>query len=190
MTVKPKGRPRSEIARQAILTAAAELLNEVGFEALTIDAIAKRAGSSRQTIYRWWRSLAAVVADAVVSGYVAMPQFVIPNSGALGHDLKTWIHSVAEGHSSAQQVVRALAIAASEDTDAANSLYEQITGPHYSALVERLALGQAKGQLPAEVNTQAIADALIGTVLFQALARRQSLERLRGVVDVLVPEIN
>jgi len=66
---KPKqvGRPRSESARERILVAARELLDERGLRAMTIEAIAERAGTSKVTVYRWWSHKAAVVLDAMLA---------------------------------------------------------------------------------------------------------------------------
>ena len=46
----PKGRPRSEEARQAVFQAVLDLVNESGYSALTIEAIASRSGVGRPTI--------------------------------------------------------------------------------------------------------------------------------------------
>jgi AcrR family transcriptional regulator len=48
-----RGRPRSETAHRAILEAASELLLERGPGAVSMDAVAERAGVSKATIYRW-----------------------------------------------------------------------------------------------------------------------------------------
>src|ERR671934_1028194 len=61
------GRKRSEESRQAILAAAAELTSEVGFAGLTIEGIAARSGTGKQTIYRWWPSKADVLLDALAT---------------------------------------------------------------------------------------------------------------------------
>lgn len=61
---KKLGRPRSEKTKQAILSAAYDLLLENGFGAVTIEKIAERAGVSKATIYKWWSNKAAVVMDA------------------------------------------------------------------------------------------------------------------------------
>jgi len=58
------GRPRNPRTQQRILNAAADLVLEQGFKALTIDAIAGRAGVGRMTIYRRWPNKAAIVMDA------------------------------------------------------------------------------------------------------------------------------
>ncbi len=62
---RPRGRPRDEAATRSIHRAALDLLKEAGYGALTIDGIARRAGVGRQTIYRWWPSIADVVLDAL-----------------------------------------------------------------------------------------------------------------------------
>ncbi len=59
----PPGRPRSEAARQAILTAAYQLLRERPIPEITADALAKRTGVSKATLYRWWPSKEAIILD-------------------------------------------------------------------------------------------------------------------------------
>ena len=60
----PNPARRNERSRQAILTATADLLGEVGYTKLTVEAIAARAGVGKQTIYRWWTDKGALVLDA------------------------------------------------------------------------------------------------------------------------------
>ena len=62
------GRRRNAAARDAILDATFELLRAQGASGVTIDAIAEAAGVGRQTIYRWWPTKGAVVAEAMVRG--------------------------------------------------------------------------------------------------------------------------
>lgn len=69
---------RSEVSRQAILEATLDLLGVKGatgthvtVQRLTIEAISKRAGVSKSTIYRWWDSKAAVVLDAFLAEYLS-----------------------------------------------------------------------------------------------------------------------
>jgi AcrR family transcriptional regulator len=65
------GHPRSERSRQSILAAAGALLHEQGLRAMTIEAVAARAGVSKKTIYRWWPSR-GVLAHAY-NEHVLMP---------------------------------------------------------------------------------------------------------------------
>jgi AcrR family transcriptional regulator len=70
MTMKPKkhkGRQRSAAAEAAILDAAVELLERKPLCEVTAEAIAKRAGVSKATIYKWWPNRNRVAMDAFLS---------------------------------------------------------------------------------------------------------------------------
>src|SRR6266436_5301783 len=69
------GRPRDQEARNAILRASLSLVKKFGYRSLTIDKIAQRAGTGKTTIYRWWPSKAAVVAEAFLSYISAQIEF-------------------------------------------------------------------------------------------------------------------
>src|SRR5438128_1349266 len=71
---RPRGRPRSERSRTAVLAAAAELLFSEGYSAITMDRLAERAAVSKATIYKWWSSKGAVVVDA----FLATVQPLVP----------------------------------------------------------------------------------------------------------------
>ena len=58
------GRPRSEQARQDILEAAYRLLKSEGFQSVGSHEIAKAAGVSSATLYRWWDSKEEILFDA------------------------------------------------------------------------------------------------------------------------------
>ncbi|MBB4858639.1 AcrR family transcriptional regulator [Novosphingobium chloroacetimidivorans] len=64
------GRRRSETVRQSILTAALHLLQTEALQSITIEAIAREAGVSKATIYRWWSSKALVVIDAFIENHI------------------------------------------------------------------------------------------------------------------------
>lgn len=73
-TEKPKtrggGRPRSESTRRSILSATLFLLKDESVQSITIEAIARQAGVSKATIYRWWNSKASVVIDAFIENHL------------------------------------------------------------------------------------------------------------------------
>ena len=62
------GRPRSEKARRAVIKSTLELLEKNGFNDLSIEAVASRAGVGKATVYRWWSNKAELVIAAFVSG--------------------------------------------------------------------------------------------------------------------------
>src|SRR5580704_17135087 len=83
------GRRRSDAAREAILDATFRLLSSPASDAVTIDAIASAAGVGRQTIYRWWPTKGAVVADALARHARA----VVPerDTGSFAGDLAAFL---------------------------------------------------------------------------------------------------
>src|SRR5689334_19605183 len=83
------GRRRNDAAREAILDAAFRLISDPGTEGVTIDAIAAEAGVGRQTIYRWWPSKGAVVADALARhARVVVPE---RHTGSFAGDLTAFL---------------------------------------------------------------------------------------------------
>ena len=77
------GRPRSEASHQAIIEATLELLIEVGYGALTMEAVRTRAGVGKATIYRRWASKEELVRDAIVFLH---DDFETPDTGSLSGD--------------------------------------------------------------------------------------------------------
>ena len=89
MTRATSGARRSEASRRAILTAAFELVGEVGYARLTVEGIAARAGVGKQTIYRWWPSKGVVLLDAFLAlSENAEGEVALPDTGDLDADLK------------------------------------------------------------------------------------------------------
>lgn len=192
MSTRSRGRPRNVDADRAILESARDLLLAEGYEQLTIQAIAERAGVAKQTVYRRWPSKARIVAAAVLGGYLSA-EFVgrtdaaSPTSAPGG--LREWLHTAALGLSDATNltIVRALAAAAAESDEDAARLYAAFTEPGRRQLLGLLHAGVARGELRADADLEAAADAMQGAVLYTALARRPpQVEHLDSLADVLL----
>lgn len=78
-----RGRPRSETADYAIIESALDLLADDGVNALSVEAVALRAGVGKATIYRRWASKEALVGDAMATLNDDMPDTFL---GATTHD--------------------------------------------------------------------------------------------------------
>src|SRR5262245_1786735 len=78
------GRPRSEEAHGAILSAGITLTREVGYDALAMDAIAERAGVGKATVYRRWASKETLMAEALDRLVRSIP---VPDTGTTEGDL-------------------------------------------------------------------------------------------------------
>lgn len=174
MEARQRGRPRSTRAQHAILEAARDLLTSSGYEQLTMEAVAARAGVGKQTVYRWWPTKAAVVAEAVLAGYLVAETKPPANSGDIAVDLRDWLRGQFEwlAAPSTGALVRGLAAAAAGSATDAERLYEQLTGPSRQHLTERLTAGVRQGQLRPDADVEAAADAVAGTLLYRALVRR------------------
>ncbi|WP_426505058.1 TetR/AcrR family transcriptional regulator [Dactylosporangium sp. McL0621] len=125
------GRRRNEAARQDILDAAAALIAEPGGAAVTVDAIAARAGVGKQTIYRWWPSKYAVMLDALLER--ARADVVETGDGTLPGDLTAFLVSSFAGAERGRAFLATAAGLAQSDP-AAREMLEQFTRRRREAL--------------------------------------------------------
>lgn len=189
MESRKRGRPRSVEADRAILEATRDLLLANGYEQLTIQAIAERAGVAKQTVYRRWPSKARIVADAVLSGALTNGADWRTDAADAPADLRGWLHAAAAGlaRPSSIMVVRALAAAAAESDEDATRLYAALNEPSRRSLLERLRAGVARGDIRADADLEAAADALLGAMLYRVLARREvPLDEVDGLAEVVL----
>ena len=184
-----RGRPRSASAHAAIMTATRDLLREGGYEQLTFVDIAARAGVGKQTVYRRWASKPAIVSDCVLEGLV---EFSLVTAGATGdtaEDLIRWLEAShrAIGSPQTAPLVRALTAAAATDDDAAARMAERFTGPLRDAIGVTLRDGIAAGVIRADADAAAVADILIGTLIYTIEARDAAAAgRVRSVVATII----
>ena len=188
-----RGRPRSPRAHQAIVAATCDLLLETGYEGLSIEGVAARAGVGKQTVYRWWSSKSALVTEAVLEGQLPISADLAPDTGDLRNDLQTWLtgqfQALADPY--VLSLIRAFTAAAADNNAAGAALYERFTGPAHEALVARLSAGKSAGQARSDADLHAAADAIAGTLLYVALARQdpQPRKRITGLLDILIDGI-
>src|SRR5690606_41300996 len=103
-------RPRSEKARQSVLAAMRRALAADGYDAVTIEGLAAEAEVSKQTIYRWWPSKAAILGEALLEGALPGADVEGPMRDDLAADLRGWFSllSVHEGGAPGGERARAL----------------------------------------------------------------------------------
>src|SRR3954454_22579107 len=96
MTDSPRstrgGRPRDPSRDGVIRAAILRLLAEVGYGALTMDAVASEAGVGKATIYRRWRTKQDLVVDTTSA--LTRPEATAPDTGSLEGDLRALLHSL------------------------------------------------------------------------------------------------
>ncbi|MHC9046267.1 TetR/AcrR family transcriptional regulator [Microbacterium saperdae] len=182
-------RPRSEKARQSVLEAMRAALSAGGYEAVTIEGLAESAGVSKQTIYRWWGSKAAILGEALVEGSVPGADVAVPFSDDLGADLRAWFSAVSAGLADADgvAVARALIVVTASDPELGLELNEKLAAPIREWVTSRLSLAVAAGDVRADVDAATVADQFIAMASYAALLGRPlGDERVDATVGVLL----
>jgi AcrR family transcriptional regulator len=169
------GRRRNEAARDAILSAAYRLLSQPGTEALTIDSIAAEAGVGRQTIYRWWPSKGAVLADALARH----AQVVVPDrdTGSFTGDLTAFLTDTFAGLADEGLAgrLRQIVAAAQQDEHVAHVLAD-FTAVRRAALHAILERGRASGELAPDADLDMLADMVYGVLYYRLLVGHAPLD--------------
>ncbi|WP_329145341.1 TetR/AcrR family transcriptional regulator [Streptomyces niveus] len=175
---------RSERARQAVLEAADGLLVEKGFAGVTIEGIASSAGVAKQTIYRWWSTKTDILLDAFLQD--ATEALTPPDHGDLTEDLGAHLHQLALflTRSDAGTVFTALLGHAQHDAAFATVLRARYLDEQRRR--DRLPLDNAvrRGELPADLDTVAEVDQLVGPIYHRVLVTGDPVDR--AFTDLLV----
>lgn len=172
MPLPRSGPVRSEHARLAILQATAELLAQRGYDHLTMEGIAAAAGVGKQTIYRWWPSKGAVIAECILEGMVMPGRRNLPDTGDIRRDLADWLRDISALLTSdtGELMLRSLIAAAAENIEVGRRLRDVLSGADsVSGRLER-AIGTVP-HLPPGAPVEEIAETLIGAVVLRALSR-------------------
>lgn len=155
------GRPRSEQAHRAILTATLESLVEVGYSALTIEGVAQRAAVGKATIYRRWASKLPLVIEA----YGLLPQLEEVDTGSLVGDLNEMLHDYLQLLTSTplRGVIPSIAGERAHNPEL-SELFDPIVRDRRRPLTAVLQRGVARGELPEGLDLELAADLLVGPI--------------------------
>jgi AcrR family transcriptional regulator len=174
----PDASRRSERSHRAILTAATDLVHEVGYRRLTIEAIAARAGVGKQTIYRWWSSKGAVVLDGFLAAVNEDPDDLsLPDTGDISADLRGVVRAIVDelADPKLSGTTRALMTEMQEDPEFADMVRERLLGPQLRAIADRLRAAQQAGQLRADLDLPVAVELLVGPLYHRWLLRTAPL---------------
>lgn len=160
------GRPRSPQAHQAILDAALELLAEVGFQTMSIEQVAARAGVGKTTIYRRWPSKEALVADAIHSIQADMP---VLDTGNLRGDLIAMYRNALQGLID-RPMIRPLYLKLFGEFYSNPAVFQAFSSqqllPRYNQFVQMVERARARGEIRQDLDLEVITGLLIGPALF------------------------
>jgi AcrR family transcriptional regulator len=189
------GRPRSLEAERAIIDAVLHLVAESGFDGLSVEGVAARAGVGKGTIYRRWSGKEAMLVDALASVSEDLP--AIPDDEPVRDSLIALVDTIRSS---------------TQDTPAGRLLprvmasvqqYPEVIEQYRARVVERrsqrmrdlLDRGVARGELRPDLDPDVAVTLLVGPILYivmmrtgsQALDRRTSERLVDGVLQGLRP---
>ncbi|MFI6639071.1 TetR/AcrR family transcriptional regulator [Streptomyces sp. NPDC050504] len=169
------GRVRSQDAHAAVLTAAVALLEEVGYQGVTIEGVARRANVAKSTIYRWWKSKPTLVMDAYRQ--TVEQRVPVPDTGTLAEDLTVFVadlYRISE-HPVRIAALRGLMAEAQLDPAFAQP-FGQWVESRRAVVRGLLAKGIGRGELPAGTEADYAIDQVFGPFWYRLLVGHAPLD--------------
>ena len=162
---KPQGRPRSAVAHQAILKAALELLGEVGYERMSIEAIAQTAKVGKTTIYRRYGTKEELVADAIES---IREEIIIPDTGNIWGDIDALIENAFSitFNPLGRQAVAMIISSASNNSEFARIYSTKYLQPRKEAFTVVIERAKARKEVRVDLEANFVYDVMSGMMLY------------------------
>jgi AcrR family transcriptional regulator len=185
-----RGRPRDPKRREAILRAAVELVAEIGYDRMTVEALAGRAGVSKPTIYRRWPGgKKEIILDAIRTKHADAD--ALPDQGSLRSDLLALVQAMVEHIHEDAHLAGGL-ISQLRDSEELSTLLRDEVVTHERARIDNLlARAVARGELPPDARVTPLFHDLAGSLIFsRAVITAEPLDGafLSELVDhVLLP---
>jgi AcrR family transcriptional regulator len=174
---------------EAICDAVFELLSEVGYDRMSMDAVAGRARASKATIYRAWPNKPDLVTEALVHRFGGAPE--VPDTGSLRGDLLALMTGACTVACSPEgSVVTGLMSAASRSPELSRTLHKLLYEMKHPVHLAILDAAVARGEVPAGTSADLLHEVLHSMVLTKLLWARTSLDDefvVHVVDDVLLP---
>jgi AcrR family transcriptional regulator len=189
MSTSPRrpGRPVEERPRRAAIDATLDLVAEHGMPGLTTNAVAERAGISKATMYRHWRSKEELLVDAVAA---LVSEITIPDTGSTHGDLLALMAGAVQvyGESREARVLPGVLDAMSRDPELAKAVREGFLARRRAALRAVLERGIARGDLRADLDVELALDVLGGALFYRLLVTGGPIDDAlaHGVVELIL----
>ena len=173
---RPPGRPRSAAVHEAILRATIAVIREVGYDALTIEAVAARAGAGKATVYRRWSCKEELVAAAIEQVMRSIP---VPDTGSLQGDLDLLVGEMIELYQepASARMLSGLVSAMARSRRIADAVRRGFLATRRSALRQALERGRRRGELRRGADLELAIDMLSGPLLYRQLVTGGRLDR-------------
>jgi AcrR family transcriptional regulator len=186
--IRHRGHPLDISRDVAIREAALDLLSEIGYDRLTMDAVAARAHASKATIYRRWQGKAALVVDALNCSKGSMLE---PDTGSLEGDLASLSHaSCSQENRFNAQIMLGLITALAHDAELRDVVRERMIEPRTKVIRAIFERAVQRGEISTERNLDLLVALLPALMIQQVLITGELPDTdfsTRVINDVILP---
>lgn len=166
------GRPRSESSRRSILDATRRLLSHTSVQKLSIEAIARKAGVGKTTIYRWWPNKSAVVMEAIFS----QPAFhnIMPTPRNAVEGVTMQIDKLCRQLAGKNgRTVAEIIGEAQPDTESLKIFINTFLQDRYNTLNSYIEGGKQTGEFDDALDTDSAIDVILGPIFFRLISGQE-----------------
>ena len=168
VTARRPGRRRDESKDDAILRATLELLAERGYDGMTMDAVADRAGAGKATVYRRWPSKVQLTIDAIICAPDSpMTADEIPDTGSLRSDLLAV--RFGRKRSDDSELMSGVMSAVRENPDLAAAFQQQFVRSRVSLMRGLLERAQQRGELREGIDLDMVAAVAPAMIVYRKM---------------------
>jgi AcrR family transcriptional regulator len=186
---RPRESRRSPTAHKAIINATLELLRTVRYSNLTMEAIGAKAGVGKATVYRWWPSKGALVAEAIATKLQIEDP---PQTDDFRADLieAVKISTANYARPPGGVLVTALAADLTHDEALLASFLEKFVLPRRRVVTDLVERGVREGHLAADTDPELLMDMIAGAIMYRTLMKHQPIkdDLVMRLVDTLMPQ--
>ncbi|HTM82214.1 TetR/AcrR family transcriptional regulator [Asticcacaulis sp.] len=175
------GRPRSVAAEShaAILDAVYELLHEKSVRDLSMEAVAKRAGVGKPTLYKWWPSKAALIFAMFHERMVG--KLEAPPAASAEEAIRAKVrHLIGEFNGLFGKVMAELIAEGQSDQAVLQELYDSHISLRRASTIGDIERGKDAGEFPEDTDPELLVDAIFGPMYYRLLLRLMPLTEAYG----------
>ncbi|MFD0041382.1 TetR/AcrR family transcriptional regulator [Streptomyces anulatus] len=181
-------RRRGAARTEALLQVTLDLAAEVGYAGLSIEAVGRRAGVGKHTIYRRWPSMSALLLDALSRVWTSDLDY--RDTGDVRADLREQFlrSGLALSSPPIGPVYRAVIAEAQADSMLRATLHERFLVTVEQSTLARITRAQRTGELTAEANLEFAAEVLCGTLYYRSLLSTRPIDEhvVDGLLDMFM----
>ena len=184
---KGPGRPRSARVDEAIIESVLDLFAEgQSIDAISMEAIAARAGVGKATIYRRWPNKEALIIDAVAALKGPVPA---PRGKSVREDLIIMLSAIGQSRNQRAGKVTACLLPELHRSDSMHRCYQGVIEPRRDVMRQVLLRGVSTGELRADVDVELTLLMLSGPMLAQTMLRWNPNVEDENLVERLVDSL-